>query len=121
MKASIPIGFLSGVLLATSWVIFIDGQINSHDKFPATHILPPLGATIAAICVNLVNVRMVTEHILAKVWLFVWITAQCTCIGAAVFILVTEYPIDSNYPGVAILLQTILCMMASFVFFVGKR
>jgi len=117
---SILVGVATGILFTVSWVIFIDGQLNSHDSFPGTHILPPLFATIAAVCINLVTVKVVATQILAKVWLFIWITTQCICVGAAIFILSTEYPIDDNYPGVSMLLQTILCMMASFIFFAGK-
>jgi 4-amino-4-deoxy-L-arabinose transferase-like glycosyltransferase len=117
---SIIIGVSTGILFTVSWVIFIDGQLNTHDSFPGTHILPSLFATLAAICVNLVTVKIVAEHTGGKVWLFFWITVQCICVGAAIFILSTEYPVDANYPGVSMLLQTILCMMASFVFFAGR-
>lgn len=115
------VGFFSGVLLAVSWVLFLDGQLASHDAFPPTHILPPLFATIAAVCVNLVSVNDVADNTLVKLWLFFWVTTMFICIGSSIFILSTEYPVDSNYPGVVILLHTILCMMAGFLFFVGRR
>ncbi len=117
---SILIGVATGILFTISWVIFIDAQLLSHDKFVASHILPPLFATIAAVAINLVTLQNVTSNPWAKVWLLVWITAQCICVGASIFILSTEYSIDDNYAGVSMLMQTILCMFASFIFFAGK-
>jgi hypothetical protein len=118
---AILIGFFSGVILTVGWVVFIDGQLNSHDKFPPTHILPPLFATFSAVCINLVSLNDVSEKIVVKVWLFFWVTAQCICVGVSIFILSTEYPMDANYPGVSILIQTILCMFATFLFFIGRQ
>jgi len=116
----ILIGFFSGVILTLGWVIFIDGQITSHDKFPPTHILPPLFSTFAAVCINLVSINDISEKLQVKIWLFVWVTTQCICVGKSIFILSTEYPIDSNYAGLVILLQTLLCMVATFLFFIGR-
>ncbi len=116
---SILVGFSSGVFLTISWVLFIDGQLGR--KFIGTHILPPLFATLAAICINLVSVHDVAESIKVKVWLFIWVTCQCICVGSAIFILSTDYPIDDNYAGLVILLQAIICMVASFVFFIGRK
>jgi NADH:ubiquinone oxidoreductase subunit K len=116
------VGFFSGVILTLSWVFFVDGQITSHDRFTGTHILPSIFATLAAVCVNLISVNDVTgERVIVKVWLFFWVTVQCICIGAAIFILSTEYPLTDNYPGIAIMIQTILCMIAAFLFFIGRK
>ncbi len=106
-------------ILTISWVLFIDGQLGH--PFIGTHILPPLFATLAAICINLVSVHDVAESIKVKVWLFIWVTCQCICVGSAIFILSTDYPIDDNYAGLVILLQAIICMVASFVFFIGRK
>lgn len=117
---AILIGFFSGVILTVGWVIFIDGQLVSHDKFPPTHILPPLFSTFSAICINLVSLNDVSEKIQVKVWLFLWVTVQCICIGTSIFILSTQYAMDDNYAGVSILMQTLLCMIATFLFFIGR-
>lgn len=114
------VGFFSGTLLTLSWVLFIDGHVTSNDRFPGTHVLPPLFATVSAVALNLVSINDLIR-LAPRVWLFFWITAQCTCIGAAIFILSTEYPPNDNYTGIAIMLQTVLCMMASFIFFVGRK
>jgi hypothetical protein len=117
------IGFFSGVILTLSWVIFIDGQIAvSNDKFPGAHIVPPLLSTLAAVCINLISINDVSgDRLIVKIWLFFWVTVQCICIGASIFILTTEYPVDDNYPGLVIMLQTIICMIATFLFFVGRK
>ena len=115
------IGFFTGCLLTIAWVIFIDGQITSHDRFPPLHIIPPLFAMIAAVMVNLVSINDINSSIIIKVWLFVWFTIQSLCIGSSIYILSTNYPPDDNYAGVTILIQTILVMFASFIFFIGRK
>lgn len=64
------VGLFTGIFLTLAWVLFIDGQIHSPDKFPALHILPPLFATLGAVMMNFVSVEIVTEDTRAKVWLF---------------------------------------------------
>ncbi len=115
------VGLFTGLFLALAWVIFIDGQIHSPDRFPPLHILPPLFVTLAAIMMNLVTVESVTEDIRAKVWLFFWVTIQTICVGSAIFILSTEYPINDNYPGLSIMLNTVFIMFAAFLFFIGRN
>jgi hypothetical protein len=114
------VGLFTGIFLALAWVLFIDGQIHSPDAFPPLHILPPLFATIGAVMMNLVTVEIATNDTRAKVWLFFWVTVQTICVGSAIFILSTEYPIDDNYPGLAIMLNTIFIMFGGFLFFIGR-
>lgn len=114
------VGLFTGIFLALAWVLFIDGQIHSPDAFPPLHILPPLFATIGAIMMNLVTVEVATNDTRAKVWLFFWVTVQTICIGSAIFILSTEYPINDNYPGLTIMLNTIFIMFGAFLFFIGR-
>lgn len=114
------IGFFTGVLLTVGWVIFIDGQITTHDAFPATHVIAPILTTFSAVMINLVSKEQVEEKTPVKVWLFFWFTGQAVCIGAAIFILSTQYPAQSNYPGVTLLLQTIITLFATLLFFLGK-
>lgn len=115
------VGCFTGIFLAFSWVIFIDGQIHSHDRFPPLHILPPLFATLGAVMMNLVAIQTISESDKAKVWLFFWVTVQTICVGSAIFILSTQYPIDDNYPGLSIMLNTIFTMFAGFLFFIGRK
>jgi len=117
------VGCFTGILLALAWVIFIDGQVHSHDRFPPLHILPPLFATVGAIMMNMVSIHTVseTENTKAKVWLFFWVTVETICIGSAIFILSTQYPIDDNYAGVSIMLNTVFTMFAAFLFFIGRK
>lgn len=115
------VGLFAGVFLALAWVLFIDGQIHSPDRFPPLHILPPLFATLGGIMMNLVTVESVMEDIRAKVWLFFWVTVQTICVGSAIFILSTEYPINDNYPGLSIMLNTVFIMFAAFLFFIGRN
>lgn len=116
------IGLFAGVMFATGWLIFIDAQINTPDAFPAAHILPPLGVTLAAIMTNLVSVSRVHSSPQVKMWLFVWFTLACVCVGCSIWILVREYPPPvPNYPGWSILVQTVCTMFATFIFFIGRK
>jgi len=117
------VGFITGILLSTSWIIFIDGQTQSPDRFNGTHIIPPLIATLAAILVNLTTVETTINKLIAKIWVFIWFTVSTICIGAAIYILATDYPSPNvdNYPGVCILLQTVIVFMAGILFFIGRK
>ena len=119
---ALSVGLLSGIILGAGWLVFIDAQINSKDAFPPTHILPPLCVTIAAIMTNLVSVSHVAENTQVKVWLFIWFTVGCICVGSSIWILIREYPPPlDQYPGVSILVQTILTLFAGFLFFIGRK
>ena len=114
------VSFLSGVLLVLSWTIFIDGQTQSHDAFVGTFVLPPLAATFAAIMINLVSVKQVARNNAVKVWLFIWVTVHVICVGASIYILTKSFAPDDNYPGITILLQTVIVMFSGMLFFVGR-
>ena len=113
------VGFFSGVLFVLSWIIFLDGQVTSHDAFPPTHILTPLICTLATIMVNLVSPNHINNKV--KVWLFIWFTIQCVCIGVSSFVLATDYSPEDNYAGVTLLLQNAIVMFAGLVFFIGRK
>jgi hypothetical protein len=116
------IGFFTGLLLAGGWWVFIDAQINTTVAFPTMHIIPPLLCTIAGIMINLVSIQQVNSGTAIKVWLFAWLTIICISIGWAVFVTVREYPPTSaNYPGVAIILQTIMVSFAALLLFAGRK
>lgn len=115
------VGFITGVLITLSWVLFLDGQIHSHDRFPPLHILPPLFATGAAVMLNLVTIEEAEENTKVKIWIFFWVTVQTVCVGSSIFILSTEYPMDDNYAGITIMLNTVFIMFAAFLFFVGRK
>jgi len=116
------IGFTTGILLSISWIIFIDGQTQSPDRFQGTHIIPSLIATLAAILLNFATVEHTITKLAAKIWVFICLTANTICIGAAIYILITAYPpYGNNYPGVCILLQTVIVMLAGLLFFVGRK
>ena len=101
------IGVTTGIFFALSWVIFVDGQITSPDKFPGTHIIPPVIATIAAILMNFTNPKQVQEVTLAKIWMFLCVTTMTICIGASIFILTREYMAYDNWAGVSMMLMTV--------------
>ena len=115
------IGLFSGILIGLSWLVFIDGQLASHDKLQGTHIVPCIFATLLAVCLNLVSIEQVSKSNWVKAWVFACVTGLVLCIGASIFILDTEYPPDASYPGIAIMLQTILSFLAAFLFFVGRK
>jgi hypothetical protein len=109
----IVIGAVTGIIFALSWIIFIDGQIMSS-KFVGTHLIPCLIATAGAVAMNFASIKDVQTKTAAKVWMFVCVTVMTICIGAAVFIVTED---STQYP---VLLQTILMMFASFLFFIGR-
>lgn len=115
------VGLLTGILLTVSWIIFIDGQIHSHDRFPPMHILPPLFALFSVVLMNFVNPNDIEENNKVRVWLFFWVTIQTVCIGSSIYILSTQYSVEDNWAGVSLMLNTVFTMFAGFLFFVGRK
>lgn len=116
------VGLFSGLLFGTGWLVFMDAQLNTLDAFNGLHILPCLGVTVAAVASNLVSPSAVHDNPQVKLWLFVWFTVFCICVGCSIWILITEYPPPVDpYPGVGILVQTVCALFATFLFFIGRK
>ena len=118
---SLLAGLFTGLILGAAWLVFIDSQVTSHDAFPGTHVIAPLMCTLAGVLINFANPQQIEELTAVRVWIFIWFTVQAVCIGNALFILSTQYPADDNYPGVGMLLQTILCVFATMLFLLTKE
>lgn len=119
---NIFVGLFTGILFSAGWVLFIDAQINTLDAFVAVHIVPCILSSIAGIAINLVSISRISESMEVKIWLFFWFTISCVAIGLAIWFIARDYaPPIPPYPGVSILLQTVFAMMASFLFFVGRK
>jgi hypothetical protein len=116
------IAVVTGAVLAGGWWAFLDGVVYSPDTLPWYHLIPPVLATVAFVCLNLVSQGQVKELRSARVWIFVWLTVACMAIGAAIWITVAEYPPDigANWPGVSIVVQTSVTLMIAFLFFLAR-
>lgn len=116
---TIIISTLTGALIAGGWWFFIDGAVHAPDAFPWFHIAPAFGIMLSMFMVNLVSPNRM-ERPSVKLWLFLWFTLGMVCIGVAIWITTVEYPPQYNWPGVTIILQTILVFTAGILFFVGR-
>ena len=118
----IIVGLVTGVLLGSGIWAFFDGIVYTKDKFPWVHILPFLGSLIAFICLNLATFEQAKTMGVVKIWTFICMTIGFISIGGAIWITATEYPpnIIDSWPGVAIIFQTTVTLMASLLFFIGR-
>lgn len=118
----ILVSLFSGMLLGGAWWAFLDGVVYAPDAFPWIHILPPLGATIAFVCINLATLEDLQQKTVVKIWMFVWLTVACISVGGGIWITAVEYPPDiaSNWPGVAIIVHAVLVLFAALLFFIGR-
>jgi peptidoglycan biosynthesis protein MviN/MurJ (putative lipid II flippase) len=118
------VGIFTGAFLAGGWWAFVDGAVFGPDVgFPMVHLLPAIGITLSMVLLNFVTVNQLVEadNAAIKVWVFFWLTLACVCIGGAVWITAREYPAGENWPGVSIIIQTVLVFFAGILFFAGKR
>lgn len=118
------IGTIAGTLVACGWWIFLDGILQSQDAFPALHLIPGLILSGAIVFLNFVDINTINRPDIGmqvKVWIFLWLTIACLGIAQSIYITATEYPPDENWPGVAIILQTLLMFMGGLLFFVGRK
>jgi hypothetical protein len=118
----IVISLISGMLIGGGWWAFFDGVVYAPDSFPWIHILPPLAATVAFVCINLATLEDLQQKTIVKVWMFVWLTVACIAVGGGIWITAVEYPADiaSNWPGVAIIVHAVLVLFAALLFFIGR-
>ena len=110
---------LAGALLAIGLCFFIDGVEESKDLFDWTHIIPVFMSLFTAFFVNFTSPSRAEENPI-KVFLFINFTVSIVAIGVSIYITVNEYPIDANYPGVTIIIQTMLTFLAGMIAFIGR-
>lgn len=115
------VAFMSGLLLALGWVIYLDGELQSHDAFNGWYFLPCLFSTVAAVMLNLVSIKYISSNNAVKAWVFVWLVVHFLCIGCAIYILSTGFAPEDNYAGITILLQTVIVMMSAILYFMGRK
>lgn len=131
---SILASFAAGSLVAISWTILIDGIIASNrDGGPAFMwfwALPAIFATVTAVLMNLVTSAQLSSSggifddsssTKVRVWFFLTLTGSLLCLGGALWILIENYTGKAAaWPGVALLLQTIIVTAAGLVFFFAR-
>jgi len=120
----VVVSALTGVLIGVGWWVFVDGAINAPDAFPWFHIIPALGIMISMFALNLVSLERLDDYESAgpvKLWLFLWFMVGFVCIGQAIWITSTEYPPAYNWPGVAIIIQTLCVFTAGSLYLLGRK
>ncbi|KAJ9459559.1 Transmembrane protein 50-like protein [Diplonema papillatum] len=124
----------AGVLFSVGWWWFIDGLIiaNQGDHhFTFVTWIPGLLSTLGLIGVNMLNPADLREDGLggddevtrAKVFFFISWLFIFGGLVAAVWICLSDYSQEStssNYPGVAIIMQTVVITFASVVFWMRR-
>ena len=118
---TVAVSVATGALLAIGLWVFADGVIMSPDAFPWAHIIPVFLSLTSAFCINLMSPNQVEESSPVKVWLFFWFTVSMVCVGVGVWVTTNEYPAGDNWPGVAIIIQTMITLIACIVFFIGRK
>lgn len=125
----IVVSALTGMLVAGGWWVFVDGALTAPDTFPWFHIVPAFGIMISMTALNLVSANQLMDTSgfyegtsgPVKLWVFSWFTIGMVCIGTAIWITAVEYPTKYNWPGVTIILQTMMVFSAGTLFFIGQR
>lgn len=116
----VGLSIFTGLLLGGGWWAFIDGAVSAPDAFPIVHILPALVATISAVMMNLVDPNNIGNRGV-KIWLFFWFAASFGAVLGGIWITAIEYPPNDNWPGVSIVVMTVLAMMAGLVFLLSRK
>lgn len=113
---------ISGLLFVSGWIVFVDAQLNTLDKFSGVHVLPPLGVTLTFVFVNMVSPSRVATNKAVKTWLLLCFTLCCVCVGSSIWIVIREYPPPvPPWPGVSILVQNVCVMVSTVIFFVFRK
>ena len=123
-----------GLLFSLGWWLLIDGILQSKGTFLFSYSLPAVFCTMAGIALNLVS----KEHMLetsdlfsqgdiggkTRLWTFSMLTIAFVCIGGSIWILAQHYSdgptFSEQWPGVALLFNTILVFISAVAFFIAR-
>ncbi|KAJ9460219.1 Transmembrane protein 50-like protein [Diplonema papillatum] len=130
------LAFASGVIFAAGWVLFVDGEVMSKragsESYTFKEWAPGLVATIAFVLMNCVTPIALSasnafydekDTMMNKAWFFFSVLVMFTALTIAVVFMVTTYGSKSGsaqWPGTALLLQTVLVCIAAIVFFLSR-
>ena len=123
----ILLSLLSGIIFAAAWWLLIDGIIHSDHTFTFAYSLPAIFCTLAGIGINMVHREHITDMDgmfnngaaeKTRAWIFIMVTISFVCIGGSIWVLVNHYN-GGDWPGVALLLNTMLVLFSAVLFFVG--
>ena len=118
-----------GLVFSLAWWLLIDGIVQSHGTFLFVYSLPAVFCTLSGILLNLVSKSDMTETDSlfgqgdvgdkTRLWSFVMLTISFVSIGGAIWVLSEHYP-NGEWPGVALLLNTIFVFFSGIGFFLGR-
>lgn len=118
-----------GLLFSLAWWLLIDGIIQSNGTFVFVYILPAVFGTFSGICLNLVSKTdmLETDSLFGageiggktRLWTFSMLTLSFVCIGGAIWVLAQHYP-NGDWPGVALLLNTLFVFISAVAFFIAR-
>ncbi len=121
-----------GVVLGTAWWLFISGvwynqHISHHSHFYGYETLPGIGAMIAFIMLNLIELKRIVGsessgsisfNRFIKFWFFFWIASFFISGGGALWIWIKFY--WGTLTGVDIFLQVLLIMLTSMAYLICR-
>lgn len=125
---------VSGIILGVAWWIFIDGvwynqHISHYANFVGYETLPGIGATIAYVMINLIDLKYVigpaiTEtsrgcNILIKFWFYLWCSVLFMCVASSLWIFIKYY--THSWTGGALFVQTFLIMVDALLLLVFRH
>lgn len=121
-----------GVVFSSAWWMFISGvwynqKISYHADFKGYETLPGIGATIAFIMINFIDVVRVIgpdrrESICVdrfiKFWFYFWVMIFFVCGGGALWVWIKFY--WGTWTGLSIFLQVLLIMIDAIAFLIFR-
>lgn len=129
-----------GIIFGVAWWIFIDGvwynqHISHYANFVGYETLPGIGATIAFIMINLIDLKYVIHsndesdysetttsrgcYIVIQFWFYLWSSVLIMCNGGSLWIFIKYY--THSWTGGALFVQTFLIMFDALLLLVLRH
>lgn len=131
-----------GVIFGVAWWIFIDGvwynqHVSHYSKFYGYETLPGIGATIAFVLLNLIDLKYVIWSnndngfgdtrlnvsngfvILIQFWFYLWSAVLVMCNGGSLWIFIVYY--THSWTGVSMFLQTFFIMVDAYLYLILRH
>eukprot|EP01111_Echinosteliopsis_oligospora_P009094 TRINITY_DN2604_c0_g1_i1.p1 TRINITY_DN2604_c0_g1~~TRINITY_DN2604_c0_g1_i1.p1 ORF type:complete len:150 (-),score=34.56 TRINITY_DN2604_c0_g1_i1:100-549(-) len=129
------VSVFAGILFGIGWIMLIDAHVYQSSvglspKIQAWFYAPGIVATVALFMSNIVNLEAMNpyswiaeEGVTARVraWLFLAFVLSFGSVAASIWIMVALFsPPETQWPGVAMILQSIFIFVSSLCFMYSK-
>jgi len=128
------IAAVSGIMFGVGWLILVDGNVYENlvihkQRIEFWYYVPGIIATVALFMTNIVNLEALNPYswlfedgvsTRIRAWLFLSFVLNFGAITASIWLLVAKFHTDDQWPGIAMVLQSVILFISSLLLMWAK-